>query len=762
MKFNDRTMALLGIPDLPPRAFIRKADGGIIPQGGGSGPSSTSTSTTGLPDWAKGYAQETLAKQNALSDVPYQTYDADRIQGLTPMQEEARKAAVGMDAGSKGFGTGVKEYMSPYQQNVTDIQKREAARQSGIQGTQQQAQAAGVGAFGGSRDAIMRAERERNLGQQMGDIQARGDQANYEQAGKQFREGITQNMDINRLQSAYGAQQQALGQQGLDQAYQDFQNQRNYPQQQLSNMASMMRGLPIGSTTNASGTSSQGSPSFGQMIGSGITGLYGLKNFFADGGSVDSQQNIENIVHKLSDQQLNQAEHAAKVRGDAEQMRAIQTEKAARASMKNGLASLPVDMDKMLPTEQSMARGGIVAFALGGKSGDPDTDIGPAQLAPELDEEDMRKGLLRKLYKDYQTPTPAYTEQTPEQRLAAVMAARKELIDSAGPSQYNEERENIKRMQEANAANLKQGKGLAALQAAAAMLQGNDLARGLGAGAAAFGQAYGASNQASQTENRALEAMRINLADAERKEKMGLHREAQALVATAEQNRRAAHSARQDENYRQRTNMQGILTATKPEKEATAAKLPEAALAAMTAYRQNPTSENKIKAEAAMEVLSAARTTFGTSEAGPGKREDVASALDQAAVLKRETEAQADKIAKEKLAQEAQLKREATVAAALKAVENDALIDSKMRKLKKEDPTEYDAEIKRRVEARVKAANALAGSLANPAPVPAPVPIPLPANATEATLVNDKVYLLPGKGPAKWNAATKKFTSVAP
>ena len=53
MKFNDRTMALLGIPDLPPRAFIRKADGGIIPQGGGSGPSTTSTSTTGLPDWAK-------------------------------------------------------------------------------------------------------------------------------------------------------------------------------------------------------------------------------------------------------------------------------------------------------------------------------------------------------------------------------------------------------------------------------------------------------------------------------------------------------------------------------------------------------------------------------------------------------------------------------------------------------------------------------------------------------------------------------------
>ena len=77
-------------------------------------------------------------------------------------------------------------YMSPYMQNVVDVQKREAQRQSGIQGTQQQAQAAQAGAFGGGRDAIMRAERERNLGQQMGDIQATGSQAAYQQAQQQF------------------------------------------------------------------------------------------------------------------------------------------------------------------------------------------------------------------------------------------------------------------------------------------------------------------------------------------------------------------------------------------------------------------------------------------------------------------------------------------------------------------------------------------------------------------------------------------------
>lgn len=78
------------------------------------------------------------------------------------------------------------QYMSPYMQRVVEMQKREAGRQSDIQGQQQAAQAVSAGAFGGGRDAIMRAERERNLAQQMGDIQATGSQAAYQQAMQQF------------------------------------------------------------------------------------------------------------------------------------------------------------------------------------------------------------------------------------------------------------------------------------------------------------------------------------------------------------------------------------------------------------------------------------------------------------------------------------------------------------------------------------------------------------------------------------------------
>lgn len=94
-------------------------------------------------------------------------------------------------------------FMSPYMQNVVDIQKREAQRASNIAGQQQQAEAVGRGAFGGSRDAIMRAERARNLATQLGDIQATGSQAAFQNAQQQF------NAEQNARLQAQLANQQA-------------------------------------------------------------------------------------------------------------------------------------------------------------------------------------------------------------------------------------------------------------------------------------------------------------------------------------------------------------------------------------------------------------------------------------------------------------------------------------------------------------------------------------------------------------------------
>jgi hypothetical protein len=431
-------------------SVTRKEGGRIVyGDGGGSAPSST-TQVSELPEWARGYAKDTLSKAGALTDVnknPYQAYGGNRIAGFSPLQQQAQQQAAGMQtsgltgmgaqmAGAAGLGAlganydptqfqagqfGGKEaqqYMSPYMQNVVDIQQREAQRQGDIAGTQRAAQATGAGAFGGSRQAIMDAEAARNLATQKGDIQAQGLQSSYQQAQNQFnadqarqmqaqqlgeqskqygagygmqglqtalqgagqlgalgQQQFGQGMDINKLLSAYGGQQQELQQRGLTQGYQDFLNQQNYPYKQLGFMSDMIRGLPLGQQSTSQMYEAPGSIT-GQIAGLG-TGMLGLSKFmaeggsvnsYADGGSVDSQQNVANIVGQLSNEQLKQALKAAQARADMDQIEAIQREMAERASMSRGLASIPMDHAAMMPDEVvGAANGGIVAFA-GGES----------------------------------------------------------------------------------------------------------------------------------------------------------------------------------------------------------------------------------------------------------------------------------------------------------------------------------------------------------------------------------------------------------
>ena len=102
-------------------------------------------------------------------------------------------------------------FMSPYQQNVIDIEKREAARQSDIMSKGIGDQATAQGGLGGYREAIVQAERERNLGQQLGDIQTRGSQAAFESAQAQLeRERAAQLSGAQFGLSRFGAQEGAL------------------------------------------------------------------------------------------------------------------------------------------------------------------------------------------------------------------------------------------------------------------------------------------------------------------------------------------------------------------------------------------------------------------------------------------------------------------------------------------------------------------------------------------------------------------------
>ena len=94
------------------------------------------------------------------------------------------------------------DYMSPYQENVTDIQLQGLQRQADIARTQRGAQAARAGAFGGARQAIENAEANRALASQQDAVRAQGLQQAYQQA----QGNIAQRAQFG-LQGLQGAQQ---------------------------------------------------------------------------------------------------------------------------------------------------------------------------------------------------------------------------------------------------------------------------------------------------------------------------------------------------------------------------------------------------------------------------------------------------------------------------------------------------------------------------------------------------------------------------
>lgn len=101
------------------------------------------------------------------------------------------------------------QYMSPYFQNVLDIQKREAQKDAQKSQLMQNLGASRQGTYGGSRQLLAGLTRERDLGQQMGDIQAKGLQSAYENAQAQFERDRAAGFGVNQanLNAALGIQE---------------------------------------------------------------------------------------------------------------------------------------------------------------------------------------------------------------------------------------------------------------------------------------------------------------------------------------------------------------------------------------------------------------------------------------------------------------------------------------------------------------------------------------------------------------------------
>lgn len=335
MTYSRRQLEYFGEP--LGESVTRLKPGGRIYGGGGSPstPEKQTVEQTTIPEYAKPYVERMLGKTEALGNSPYQAYQGERIAGFTPMQQQAfqgaanlgpaRQVGVGSQmAGLAGLGAmgagqqyaqqatnpfAMQAYMSPYVENALQPQMREAARQSAMLGQQNQAQAVQQGAFGGSRSAIVEAERQRNLQNQMGDIYGKGMQTAFEQARQAQQFGSTlglqglqtagqmagtlgqlgqtqfgQQQQAIQGQASLGQQQQALEQQRLAQQYSDFAAQRQHPYTQLAFMSDMLRGLPLSQTASSM---YQAPPSTLSQIGGLGLAAYGMTQpRMADGGAV--------------------------------------------------------------------------------------------------------------------------------------------------------------------------------------------------------------------------------------------------------------------------------------------------------------------------------------------------------------------------------------------------------------------------------------------------------------------------------------------
>jgi len=317
---------------------------GIFGGGGGGSaqPTSSTVTNTNIPEYAKPYVESMLGatqqqlfntSPNASGGVditgikPYQPYSQnpeDYIAGFSPLQQQSQQgvanlqtpeqynqamgvtgagimnaAQLGSEATPQNFQQNVAGYMNPYMQQVLQPQMDELRRQYGISGTQQAAQATQAGAFGGSRDAIMAAENQRNLGAQQN--QAIGNAYNqaFNAGQNQYNQNAGFQLQANQaalqgaqqlaglggqqlqaaqgiygLQNQYGAQQQQQQQNIINQGIQNYATAQQYPQQQLAFMNSMLRGLPL-QTQTVQGY--QAAPSaLSQVAGLGTAGIAGL------------------------------------------------------------------------------------------------------------------------------------------------------------------------------------------------------------------------------------------------------------------------------------------------------------------------------------------------------------------------------------------------------------------------------------------------------------------------------------------------------
>lgn len=239
---------------------------------------SGSTNTQGLAGWAAPYITNYLGQAQALGNTPYQTYQGPLTAGQSGLQTQAFSGIGGLTVPNQGQYTPVggsftdqgvaQQYMNPYLDMALQPQLQELQRQSMINLQPQMAKLTQAGGYGGSREAILRGEGQRNLLDQTAQTTGQAYNTAYQQAMNQFNAEQQRKVQEAQFGSEFGlkglaAQQGVYDQmlkagdvergitsEGIKADLDEFNRQREFPYKQIQFQRDMISGLPVGSVTN--------------------------------------------------------------------------------------------------------------------------------------------------------------------------------------------------------------------------------------------------------------------------------------------------------------------------------------------------------------------------------------------------------------------------------------------------------------------------------------------------------------------------------
>lgn len=229
-----------------------------------------------LANWAGPYVTQMMGRAQALSTLPYQTYQGPLTAATSPLQQKffGGLGSLGFPSqlGKSFTDTGVAQsYMNPYMQQVLQPQLQAMQRQADIQRNMIGAETARAGAFGGARAGLLNNQLNAELMRQQQQATGQAYGQAYGQALGQFNTEQERAQQLANMLGGAGATQRAIEQEGITADLNEFLQQRDYPLKQVQFLQSMLQGLPI----SAVSTPTQQPSGLSNFLGnaSGILGL---------------------------------------------------------------------------------------------------------------------------------------------------------------------------------------------------------------------------------------------------------------------------------------------------------------------------------------------------------------------------------------------------------------------------------------------------------------------------------------------------------